>query len=132
MPKIRKHSQHAFYVHPLQFDENIAGVHRDLFIDAVKKELPNTLLREESDVLLSYGYVKPLYMLPIYQERVAFGEYPFNLSNIDYKSLKCPTVEDIYFNKLITHEFMRPGMLKSDMDDVIKAFVKVWEYRDEL
>ncbi len=132
IPKVRKNSQHAFYVHPLQFDENIAGMHRNTFINAVKKELPSTLLREESEVLLSYGYVKPLYMIPMYQERIAFGDYPFNLSDIEYKNVKCPIVEDMHFNKLITHEFMRPGMQKSDMDDVIKAFIKVWEYKYEL
>ncbi len=132
IPKIRENSQHAFYVHPLQFDENIAKVHRDTFIDAVKKELPRTLLREESEVLLSYGYAKPLYMLPMYQERIAFGEYPFNLSDVDYKNVKCPVVEDMHYNRLVTHEFMRPGMLESDMDDVVKAFKKVWEHRDEL
>ncbi|MEA1920554.1 MAG: DegT/DnrJ/EryC1/StrS family aminotransferase, partial [Campylobacterota bacterium] len=89
IPKVRENSQHAFYVHPLQFDENIAGVHRDIFIDAVKKELPRTLLREESEVLLSYGYVTPLYKLPIYQERVAFGDYPFNLSDVNYTKVQC-------------------------------------------
>ena len=132
IPKIRKNSQHAFYIHPLVFDEKTAGVHRNTFINAVKKELPRTLLREESEVLLSYGYVKPLYMLPMYQERIAFGDYPFNLSDVDYKDVKCPVVEDIHFNKLVTHEFMRPGMLKPDIDDVIKAFVKVWENIDEI
>ncbi len=132
MPRIRENSEHAFYIHPLQFDADIAQVHRNLFIDAVKKELPRTLLREESEVLLSYGYVKPLYLLPIYQERIAFGEYPFNLSDVDYTKVKCPVVEEMHFHTLITHEFMRPGMLKEDMDDVVAAFVKVWEHIDDL
>lgn len=132
--KIRQDSKHAFYVHPLQFDESIAGMHRNRFIDAVKAELPPTLLREESTVLLSYGYVKPLYLQPLYQERIAFGRdgYPFTLSNVTYPKGLCPVTEDMHYNRLVTHEFMRPGMTKNDMNDVIRAFQKVWDHREEL
>lgn len=132
--KIREDAKHAFYVHPLQFDESIAGIHRNQFIDAVKAELPPTLLREESTVLLSYGYVKPLYLQPLYQERIAFGRdgFPFNLSAITYPKGLCPVTEDMHFNRLVTHEFMRPGMTQEDMDDVVRAFEKVWENKEEL
>ncbi|MDD5211665.1 MAG: DegT/DnrJ/EryC1/StrS family aminotransferase [Sulfuricurvum sp.] len=132
--KIRPNCKHAFYVHPLQFNEKIAGMHRNRFIDAVKAELPPTLLREESTVLLSYGYVKPLYLQPLYQERIAFGRdgYPFTLSDVTYPKGLCPITEDMHYNRLITHEFMRPGMTSADMDDVIGAFEKVWKNREEL
>jgi dTDP-4-amino-4,6-dideoxygalactose transaminase len=132
--KIRPNSKDAFYVHPLQFDAKIAGMHRNRFIDAVKAELPPTLLREESTVLLSYGYVKPLYLQPLYQERIAFGRdgYPFTLSNVTYPKGLCPITEDMHYNRLVTHEFMRPGMTKSDMDDVVNAFIKVWKNREKL
>jgi hypothetical protein len=33
---------------------------------------------------------------------------------------------------LFTHEFMRPGMTKSDLDDVVRAFEKVAENVAEL
>jgi len=134
--KTRKNTTHAYYAHTLTFDSKLAnGIHRNTFIDAVKAELPNTLLREDSDVLLGYGYVKPLYLLPLYQEQIAFGKdgYPFNLSsNTNYNKGLCPVTEDMHYNKLISHEFMRPGMTKEDMDDVIKAFEKVWKNIDEL
>ncbi len=132
--KIREGAKHAFYVHPLQFDAEIAGMHRNRFIDAVKAELPPTLLREESTVLLSYGYVKPLYLQPLYQERIAFGRdgYPFTLSDVTYPKGLCHVTEDMHYNRLITHEFMRPGMTKADMDDVVAAFQKVWDNKAEL
>lgn len=132
--KIRSGAKHAFYVHPLQFGAEMAGMHRNRFIDAVKAELPPTLLREESTVLLSYGYVKPLYLQPLYQERIAFGRdgYPFSLSDVTYPKGLCPITEEMHFNRLVTHEFMRPGMSKADMDDVVRAFVKVWENKEEL
>ncbi|MFY9143271.1 DegT/DnrJ/EryC1/StrS family aminotransferase [Sulfuricurvum sp.] len=132
--KVRDNTRHAFYVHPLRFDSKVAGMHRNRFIDAVKAELPATLLREESTVLLSYGYVKPLYLQPLYQERIAFGRdgYPFSLSNVTYPQGLCPITEEMHYNSLVTHEFMRPGMTQGDMDDVISAFEKVWENRKEL
>lgn len=132
--KVRDNTRHAFYVHPLRFNSEIAGMHRNRFIDAVKAELPATLLREESTVLLSYGYVKPLYLQPLYQERIAFGRdgYPFSLSDVTYPKGLCPITEEMHYNSLVTHEFMRPGMTQGDMDDVISAFEKVWENRKEL
>jgi len=130
--KIRENSSHVYYVHALIFDEKVAGVHRNKFIDAVKAELPKTLLRDDSDVLLGYGYVKPIYLEPMYQERICFGEYPFNLTKRVYKNGDCPVCEDIHLHKIITHEFMRPGMSEDDMDDVIKAFEKVYTNIDEL
>lgn len=132
--KLRPQSQHAFYVHVLQFDSEVAGMHRNTFIDAVKAELPKTLLRDESQVLLSYGYVKPLYLQPLYQERIAFGKegFPFNLSDMNYHQGLCPITEKMHYDLLLSHEFMHPGMKKSDMDDVIAAFKKVWEHKGEL
>jgi perosamine synthetase len=131
---IRPDSKHVFYVHVLQFDQMRAGMHRNTFIDAVKAELPKTLLRDESDVLLSYGYVRPLYLQPLYQERIAFGQegFPFNQSDISYGKGLCPITEKMHNDLLVSHEFMRPGMSKEDMDDVIAAFEKVWQHRNEL
>lgn len=132
--QVREGCRHAFYVHPVQFDAEIAGVHRNRFIDAVKAELPRTLLRDESQVLLSYGYVKPLYLQPMYRERIAIGRdgFPFNQSDVKYHEGLCPVTEQMHNDILVTHEFMRPGMSKGDMDDVLRAFEKVWEHRDEL
>lgn len=132
----REHCTHSYYVHPLTFDSSKAKeIHRDQFINAVKAELPGTLLRDDSPVLIACGYTKPLYLYPLFQEKIAFGSkgYPFTLSkNANYNKGICPIVEDIHENRLFTHELMRPTMSKEDMDDVIKAFVKVWNNIEEL
>lgn len=130
--KTREHATHAYYVHPLEFEAN--NIHRDLFIKAVKAELPKTVLRDDSDVLMGCGYVKPIYLQPIFVHKIAFGSkgYPFNLSNQTYQKGDCPVCEELHFDKLFTHELMRPPMSKEDMDDVVRAFTKVWENREEL
>lgn len=130
--KTREYATHAYYVHPLEFEAN--NIHRDLFIKAVKAELPKTVLRDDSDVLMGCGYVKPIYLQPIFVHKIAFGSkgYPFNLSNQTYQKGDCPVCEELHFDKLFTHELMRPPMSKEDMDDVVRAFTKVWENREEL
>jgi len=131
---IRENSTHAFYVQAMQFDENIAGINRIKFVTALKAELPNTKLREESDVLIGAGYVKPLYLQPMYQKRIAFGSegYPFNLTSRTYQKGLCPVTELMHEKKLITHELMRPPATKNDLDDVVEAFLKVAENLREL
>lgn len=136
-PKVRPGSTHAYYVHPFKFDEAAAGVPRDRFIDAVRAELPSTELREgEGGALLSTGYVKPLYLLPMYQKRIAFGSrgWPFNApgASPDYRKGLCPVAERLHEKELFLHEMMRPPMSRRDLDDVAAAFFKVWENRESL
>jgi len=133
VPPTREHCTHVYYGHPLLFKEEVAGMHRNKFIDAVRAELPRTLMREDSpSALVGYGYVKPLYLQPLYQEKICFGEYPFSLSDREYKKGDCPVCEKLYYDTLVGHELMRPGMNEKDLDDVLAAFVKVWENREEL
>ncbi|MDA8162355.1 MAG: DegT/DnrJ/EryC1/StrS family aminotransferase [Desulfobacteraceae bacterium] len=135
--RIRESCSHAYYVQPFKFKAGLAGVSRDTFIDAVRAELPVTELREKEGPLLSCGYVKPLYLQPMFQQKIAYGAcgYPFNLTQSDtisYQKGICPVAELMHERELFLHEMMRPGMTREDLDDVVKAFVKVWENRDEL
>lgn len=136
MPKVRDNSTHVYYQHSILYDESIAKIHRNKFIDALKAELMPMTLRETEGVKISSGYVKPLYLAPMFQKKIAFGSkgYPWCATGKDYDYSKgiCPVVEDLHFNKLLSHEYMRPGMKKSDLDDVINAFKKVWDNIDEI
>jgi dTDP-4-amino-4,6-dideoxygalactose transaminase len=137
-PKIRQGCTHTYYVHAFKFREDIAGVSRDRFIEAVCAELPPTELREGEGPLLSCGYVKPLYLQPMYQRRVAYGSkgYPFTSpwyeGHVDYGKGSCPVTERMHEKELFLHEMMRPGMTTADLDDVVKAFEKVWKNRQSL
>lgn len=136
MPKVRPGCTHSYYQHCLLFDAKAAGMHRDKFAAAVRAELAPIKLRETEGIKIGCGYVKPLYLIPMFQRKIAFGSkgYPWSASGkkYDYKKGLCPVVEDLHFNTLITHEYMRPGMSKKDLDDVARAFEKVWDNRDEI
>ena len=133
---IRSGSTHVFYQHPFLYDDGVVGVSREKFIAAIRAELPVTLLRESDGPLISGGYVKPIYLMPIFQNKVAFGTkgYPFTLANksVQYSKGMCPVVEKLHEQTYLSHEMMRPGMSKEDLDDVIAAFHKVYENRNEL
>lgn len=134
VPPVRKDTKHVYYMHPLFFDAEEAGVSRECFVDAVKAELMPIELREREGVKVGCGYVKPLYLQPIFQKRIAYGKdgYPFSESKVRYDKGICPVCESLYEKELISHELMRPGMTRDDLDDVYRAFDKVYENREEL
>lgn len=136
--EVRPECTHVYYVQPCKFDEQEIGVTRDRFIEAVRAELPPTKLREAEGPLLSSGYVSPVYLQPLYQEQICYGTkgFPFKGPHydgkVDYRLGLCPTTERMHFRELFIHEFMRPPSTQADHDDVIRAFGKVYENRNEL
>lgn len=136
--KTREGCKHAYYVHANIFNEKIAGISRDIFISAVKAELPVFTGRETEGVKISTGYVKPIYSQPLYQQKKAYGKdgFPFNLQphqdDKNYDKGNCPVCEMMYEKKLFIHEMIVPSMSETDLDDVANAFEKVWENRHML
>ena len=134
---IRADATHVYYVLPILFDSQVAGIHRDLFIRAVQAELPLVELRETEGVRIGCGYVKPLYLQPIFQKRTVHGAgAPWSLatpkSSVSYSEGICPTAEHLHKETLITIDMIHPGMSDSDLRDIETAFRKVWEHRAEL
>jgi dTDP-4-amino-4,6-dideoxygalactose transaminase len=136
--KVRPECEHVFYMHILKFRSQVAGMHRNRFVEAVRAELPAIELRETEGVKVVGGYVKPLYLQPMYQQKVAYGRSgcPFkcghSFRDVCYEKGICPVCERMHFDELINHELMRPFMSRQDLDDVVAAFEKVWENRHEL
>lgn len=136
--RVRPGCEHSFYVHALLFDGKAAGIHRNDYAAAVKAELSPSRGRESEGVNIGCGYVKPLYLQPLYQRRIAYGSggCPWTCasrkSRVSYAKGLCPVTERLHEEALLTHELMRPGMTRGDLDDVAAAFAKVFERRSEL
>ncbi|MEQ8170854.1 MAG: DegT/DnrJ/EryC1/StrS family aminotransferase [Candidatus Eremiobacterota bacterium] len=136
--KVRSGCEHVFYVHPIKYNQEKTGIHRDKFVEAIRSELMPTELRETEGVKIGTGYVKPLYLQPLYQKKMAYGNYgcPWNCETyngkVDYSKGICPVTEKMHADILITHEMINPPMTEGDLDDVVTAFYKVWEHRGEL
>ncbi len=131
MPKIGAAGDHVYYVHALSYSEAKVGVSRETFVKAVRSELPPTRRREAEGPLIGAGYVRPLYMTPLFRQMTGYGtvQCPFRCPHYggtpSYADGICPNAEDAHFTRLITHEFMRPPMTRADLDDVVAAFEKV-------
>jgi dTDP-4-amino-4,6-dideoxygalactose transaminase len=135
MPRIRPRARHVYYVHACLYDEKVAGISAQRFAEALKAELPHFELREKEGTKLGVGYIRPLYRLALFQQRIAIGAkgWPFTLApERTYPQGLCPVCESLYSGGVFTHEFMLPSMEKADLDDVLKAFEKVWWGGDEL
>jgi len=136
--KNRKGVKNVFYKHIIKFDSEKAGVSRNVFFEAVKAELMPIELRETEGINISTGYVKPLYLLPLFKEKIAFGDkgYPFNSpyynKEVNYDKGLCPICENMHYETLVSHEYMRPPMTKNDLDDFINAIKKVSENLEEI
>ena len=124
---------HSYYGQSFRFDENIAGISRDTYIKAVIAELMPVKGREKEGVPIGQGYVKPLYLLSIFENKLAYNKKGFAFKDtITYKKGLCPNVEDLHNKELFSHDFTRSPLTMDDVNDIIKAYVKVASNIDEL
>ena len=119
---------HAYYVYPFRFDAEQAGLSRDLFVKAVNAELQPATGFETTPLI--GGYVRPLYLNPIYQQRRAIGRggWPFSLvqpDRLDYAQGLCPVVERMHDRELVLCPLVREPLTTADIDDLADAIEKV-------
>lgn len=133
VPKVGPAGDHVYYAHALSYAEAETGVKRKSFVAAVKAELSR-----QDGPLVGEGYVRPLYMEPIFRKMIGYGsvQCPFKCPHYggkpNYSDGICPTAEDAHFHRVIVHVLMRPPMSHRDLDDVADAFHKVGENLDQL
>ena len=77
------------------------------------------------------GYVKPLYLMPIFQQKRVFKHgYPFSAPEnaqclLDYNKGLCPNAEQLYNSEMLINEHIRPPHTIADIEDVVLAIHKV-------
>jgi len=126
---------HVYYVFPIKFDSAIAGISRNIFVKSVNAEFLNASGWESTP--LAEGYVKPLYLNPIYQEKIAIGSkgFPFSFNKgVDYNYSKgiCPIVEKLYEEQMIITPLIRDPLTIEDLQGLIMAVKKVLKYSKEI
>lgn len=123
-PDVRAGCHHVYYAWAFRFDEEAVGISREQFSRALAAEgFPHFT-----------GYVRPLYLLPIFQRRIAFGAqgYPFNLSSVRYEKGLCPVAERLYEKELICFEICMYDIDSERSELLIRAIHKVYEQRNKL
>lgn len=136
MSKIREQATHSYYVHAMKYDVSLTHVHRNEFVKAVRAELMPVERREKEGIQIGMGYVKPLYLAPLFQKKTAYGSngFPWSMAEKEYSYEKglCPVTEKCHFETVMTNGYIQPSLKKTDLDDVVNAFYKVSEHIDEL
>lgn len=124
-PKIRPGCRHVYYTWTLRYDERTVGVTREVFCRALAAEgFPH-----------AQGYVRPLYLLPVFQQKVAVGGegFPFSTSpGTLYEKGMCPVCERMHEKEVILFEPCAYEVRNETIQLLIEAIHKVHRSRNEL
>jgi dTDP-4-amino-4,6-dideoxygalactose transaminase len=120
-PVVYPHVKHVYYVFALKFDEDAIGIPRDLFVKALNAE----------GIPFGAGYVRPLYLNPIYHENKPFI-YTYFGRDVNYDKGICPVTERLHERELMLTPVCRPPATFEDMDDVVRAVGKIIDHKGEL
>jgi dTDP-4-amino-4,6-dideoxygalactose transaminase len=123
-PVQRSGTRPVYYMYQLRFDPEVVGVSREVFAEALAAEGFPTFL----------GFLPPLYMLPVFQKRVAIGRdgWPFTLTERSYHKGLCPVAERLHEIELMGFDCCCVRVTDEDLDGLIAAFRKVHANRDHL
>jgi dTDP-4-amino-4,6-dideoxygalactose transaminase len=116
-PVVRSGCRHVYYVWSARLDEARLGVTREKFSAALAAEgFPHFV-----------GYVRPLYMLPVFQRRLAIGRdgWPFTLTDRQYFKGMCPVAEQMHEQELLCFETCAYRIDDGLLAELVAAFRKV-------
>lgn len=124
VPSVRDGCRHVYYVWGLRVDEKVLGISRADFSRALAAEgFPH-----------AEGYVRPLYRLPAFQQRIAIGRdgWPFTLTNREYTEGMCPVAERLYASEMLCFEICAYRIDDSLAEQLIGAVRKVHTLRHQI
>lgn len=118
----------GWYLYAMRFDSSKTGVSRGQFAAALKAE----------GIPLAEGYVEPIYLQPLYQERRLYGsvgcpfQCPHYRGNVSYEKGICPVTERMHYSELLYTDICHANIARSDLGDFVSAVAKVMANLDEL
>ena len=120
-PVISEGRDHVFYVYPLILDVANLGVSRDRICDALEAEGLAVMRRYQN-----------IHLLPMYQQKIAFGTsgFPWNSEfckrDVDYSKGICPVAERLNDESFIGLGMCVYDLKLLDIKQIGDAFKKVW------
>ncbi|MFA5397853.1 MAG: DegT/DnrJ/EryC1/StrS family aminotransferase [Methanogenium sp.] len=126
----------SYYVLPFILKD----IERDKFLAAVKAELKEEADRLDRGVPIGGGYIKPLYLFPIFQEKKHWAFWNHEYNNLNggygfpqiYEEGLCPVCEKLWKEDFCLTLYNGLNLLDKDIEDIYIAFKKVWENIGEL
>jgi len=123
-PRVRDGCRHNYYCWATRVDSRALGVSRSTLSRALAAEgFPH-----------AEGYIRPLYLLPLFQRRIAIGArgFPFNLSTRTYPKGLCPVAERMHESEVVMFEPCAYAIDEATTDALIESVHKVHRARAEL
>lgn len=111
LPHIPAGNTHVFYSYIMKVDEDKLGISRAQLVATLqKKGFP-----------IGVGYVRPLYLLPVFQKKQAFNatHFPFDYNGRkepDYRKGLCPVAERMHYTELIGTDVCRHPYTSAHVD----------------
>ena len=122
LPKVAPENTHSYYVFAMDIDVTAIGVSRARIVDA---------LIAEGVQGLAAGY-QNLHLLPMYQQKIAFGSSGFPWSSdicrreVDYRRGICPVAERLHEDSFIGLAACSFEFSEQEVAQTGEAFRKVW------
>jgi perosamine synthetase len=126
-PLVKDGCTHVYYAYPLIVDSEQLGIKREIIHKALVAE----------GVPIGQGY-QNIHLLPLYQEKTAYGNCGFPWSsdvykgNVKYNKGICPVAEKLHEKEILAIPTCMHEWDNEDINNIIKAFKKVWENQDIL
>ncbi len=127
-PTVKPECTHAYYMYPLVLDVDKLGVSRSVIIKA---------LEAEGVTGLASGYAN-IHMLPMYQNKTAYGSNGFPWSSdicrreVSYARGICPVAEELHEKTYIGFAMCMHELDEQEVELMVRAFKKVWANLDDL
>lgn len=127
LPAVRRDSTHVYYRYALKIDLKTFPIRAPLYVKALNAE----------GMEFYVSYMKPLYLQPIYQGIVGYGDKgcpfkcPFYKGVVNYRKGICPNAE-LLEDIVISTEIVRPPQTFTDMDEIVLAIEKVIRGKEEV
>lgn len=129
VPVIKSGFTYVYYQYHLRFLEKKVGIKRKTFAKALKAE----------GFSLGEGWVKPLYLFPLYQQKMMYKKgvgCPFECKyydcEVNYKKGLCPAAEELCDKELMLSGICAWPLTKKHLDLFVLAINKVLENVEEL
>jgi len=122
LPETRQGDSHVYYQYPMRFHKDAIGISRTSFVSAMQGE----------GISISEGYVRPIYLEPMYQNMMGYGEAgcpfrcPMYSGEVDYSKGLCPTAERIHFEEIITTDICKYPNTEHEVFEFVKAAKKIY------
>jgi len=122
-PVVHPKATHVYFVYPMRFDAERAGIPRDLFVRALAAE----------NLPISGGYVRPIYLYPVFQHsphKCVPALYGRDIP--DYSAGLCPVAERMYERELLLTDVCRYPLTTAEVDVFVDGIRRLLNSKDAL